>query len=202
MILVGEIQNNLSDLHISCWSSLAKTDCKTVSLPSCFSSTKMLSFNFLSSFSLCCLSYLHPREAHKRELLGTRTDVSLDSPVGTGMLCCKMKALTDLLFQTLCEVSIATLGESHPFFTYRTKKGESKIRSDQAPRKLAFKQRLNEHTAILTVTRSKQMKNSTNMIPCHYSKCVLIYQQILWIRWCEVLGQFLLEQFNKRLRGQ
>ena len=89
------------------WSSLAKTDLSTVSRPSCFSSTRILRIKRLSNFSMCCLKQLHPRVAHNPEFLGTRTDVSLNCPGGTGWLCGSRYALTDLLFQTLCEVSIA-----------------------------------------------------------------------------------------------
>ena len=66
----------------------------------------------LSNFSMCCLKQLHPRVAHNPEFLGTRTDVSLNCPGGTGWLCGRRYALTDLLFQTLCEVSIA-IQENH-----------------------------------------------------------------------------------------
>ena len=85
-------------------------------IPSFFSSTRTFRINFLSNLSRCCFRHLHPRLLHNRFLFGTRTAVSLNCPVGTGVLCWSRNTFMDLLFQTLSEVTIA-ITAIHPMGT-------------------------------------------------------------------------------------
>ena len=115
---------------------------------------------------------------------------------------CNRQALTDLLFQTLWEMSIGILDESHPFFTYITKDGDNSARLQQSNRssiclELLFdswlhifchglktlqpstlkvhSQAVLERTirAKLTVTRCEAMEDSANGSTFDYTKCVL-----------------------------
>ena len=104
-------------------------------IPSFFSSTRTFRINFLSNLSRCCFRHLHPRLLHNRLLFGTRTAVSLNCPVGTGVLCWSRNTFMDLLFQTLSEDCCCAKINSHPGHVT----GKWKILGQKGERKFEIK---------------------------------------------------------------